>query len=102
MVGSSNRLIDPEGFELEALEQTVDFNDRRVLEVGCGDGRLTWRYAARTRSVLGVDPSEEAIRDAREHTPADLRRRVRFEVAGAIDIDVPPASVDLVFFSWSL
>ena len=102
MIGRSDRLIDPEGFELEALEQTVDFNGRRVLEVGCGDGRLTWRYAARARSVLGIDPSEEAIRDAREHTPIDLRGRVRFVVAGATEVDVPPASVDLVFFSWSL
>ena len=98
----SQRLIDPDGCELDALGSAVGFTGHRVLEVGCGDGRLTRRYAGETRSVLALDPNEEAIRYARKHTPAELRGRVRFEVAGALELDEPPASVDLVFYSWSL
>lgn len=96
------RTIDPEGAELDALGETVDFGGLRVLEVGCGDGRLTWRYAAQAASVVGVDPDAEAISKARAATPAELAEKVRFEVAGVAELEQPPLSVDLVFFSWSL
>ena len=36
---------DPEAHELEALRTVVSFEGRRVLEIGCGDGRLTMRLA---------------------------------------------------------
>jgi 2-polyprenyl-3-methyl-5-hydroxy-6-metoxy-1,4-benzoquinol methylase len=48
-------LIDPEGKELEALPKIVDFTSLRVLDAGCGDGRLVWRIAPEAESVLGVD-----------------------------------------------
>jgi ubiquinone/menaquinone biosynthesis C-methylase UbiE len=73
-----------------------------VLEVGCGDGRLTWGIAPLAASVLAFDPAEESVETARRECPATLRDRVRFEVAQAEAIKVPPHSVDLVFFSWSL
>jgi hypothetical protein len=31
--------MDPEGVETRALHELVDFGDRDVLEVGCGDGQ---------------------------------------------------------------
>jgi cyclopropane fatty-acyl-phospholipid synthase-like methyltransferase len=37
--------IDPENNELRALIKIADFKEKHVLEIGCGDGRLTWRYA---------------------------------------------------------
>jgi ubiquinone/menaquinone biosynthesis C-methylase UbiE len=96
------RVVDPEGAQLAAVLRAADFRGRRVLEVGCGDGRLTWGIAPLAESVLAFDPVEESVRAARRACPADLRERVRFEVAQAEEIDVPPQSVDLVFFSWSL
>ena len=96
------RVIDPEGAEPAALAGMADFAGLRVLELGCGDGRLTWRYAQAVSSVLGVDPNESYIRRARRGRPAELRDRVRFAVAGATDFKVPRSSVDLALFSWSL
>jgi ubiquinone/menaquinone biosynthesis C-methylase UbiE len=98
----TGRTIDPEGAELAALGKVVDFAGLRVLEVGCGDGRLTWRYAHFARSVLATDPDESAIRRARRARPPELRGRVRFSLAGATDFKVPRSSFDLAFFSWSL
>lgn len=98
----TGRTIDPEGAELAALGKLVDFAGLRVLEVGCGDGRLTWRYADRAASVLATDPDESAIRRARRARPPELRGRVRFSVAGATDFKAPRSSFDLAFFSWSL
>ena len=95
-------IVDPHGAELEALAELVDFSSMRVLEIGCGDGRLTWRYAASTEEVLGIDPDEQAIAAARTSTPPGLRGRVRFDVASPVERDVPRDHFDLAFFSWSL
>jgi predicted RNA methylase len=76
--------VDPDGAELAALAQLVDFSGLRVLEVGCGDGRLTWRYAGPPEEVQGIDPDEEAIPAARAATPPVLRDRVCFDVASPV------------------
>lgn len=96
------RNIDPHGAETAALAEIADLSGLRVLELGCGDGRLTFRYAAGARSVLGVDPDGALIREARRQRPASLARSVRFRIAGAEVLEVSPGSFDLAFFSWSL
>jgi ubiquinone/menaquinone biosynthesis C-methylase UbiE len=52
--------------------------------------------------VLAFDPDSASIAAARSACPRELSEKVRFEVASAEEIEVPPQSVDLVFFSWSL
>jgi len=92
---------DPEGAEVEALAALADFGGKRVLEVGCGDGRLTWLYAHEAASVLGIDPEEEPIEVARKAPPPELGDRVRFEVGKAEDLS-KTAVFDVAFLSWSL
>jgi trans-aconitate 2-methyltransferase len=55
----------------------------RVLDVGCGDGKITAEVAARLPrgSVLGVDPSHNMIAFATRHFGPATRPNVRFEVA---------------------
>lgn len=74
----------------------------RVLELGCGDGRLTFRYARDAESVLAVDPDEERIASAIAARPPELAERVTFAAAGAAEVDVPRRRFDLALFSWSL
>ena len=90
------------GPELAALDRVGGLDGARVLEVGCGDGRLTFQYAARSTAVLGIDPEEELIAKARERAPAALAGLVRFEVASAVDLEQPPAAFDAIFLSHSL
>jgi predicted RNA methylase len=97
-----NRVLDPEGAHLAALRRLGDFREKRVLEVGCGDGRLTPGIAAEADRVLAFDPDAEAVAEARRSLPLELRDRVAFEAASGIAIEIPPASFDLVVFSWSL
>ena len=40
---------DPEGYEIEALRKLVALDDKQVLEIGCGDGRLTVAFCASVR-----------------------------------------------------
>jgi magnesium-protoporphyrin O-methyltransferase len=80
----------------------ADFSGARVLEVGCGDGRLTVPVGQRAASVLAFDPDDEAVEAAKEELPAELAARVTFEAASATAIEVPRAEFDIVLFSWSL
>jgi 2-polyprenyl-3-methyl-5-hydroxy-6-metoxy-1,4-benzoquinol methylase len=95
-------VIDPEGRELEALAGIVDFTGLRVLDVGCGDGRLVWRIAPQAQSVLGIDVEGELIEDAKRETPPELRGKVELREASIVELDEPPKRFDLVFFTWSL
>jgi ubiquinone/menaquinone biosynthesis C-methylase UbiE len=93
---------DPEGVEAAALDRLADFAGRRVLEVGCGDGRMTWLFAREAREVLGVDPDEELIAQARLDTPPELAESVSFRVAEIEALQIPPPRFDIAFLSWSL
>jgi len=95
-------LPDPEDTETRALHDYADFSGRRALEIGCGDGRLTWRYADRAASVVAIDPKAEDIAIALEDCPAELRAKVEFRVARLEDLEVPAERFDLALLSWSL
>jgi ubiquinone/menaquinone biosynthesis C-methylase UbiE len=52
--------------ELSGWEQTCSM---RLLEIGCGTGRMTRHLATRFREVVGLDVSGEMIRQANELHP---------------------------------
>lgn len=96
--------VDPENNEPRALFDLVDFTGQRVLEIGCGNGRLTWRYAERAAHVTAIDPFSDWIAQARENLPNELRGHVgfhntSFEEFAAIS---EPALFDIAILSWSL
>jgi trans-aconitate 2-methyltransferase len=63
---------------------TLDGGER-ILDVGCGDGKITAAIAARVPrgSVLGVDPSRDMIAFASGHFGPPGHANLRFEVADA-------------------
>ncbi|CAG0931787.1 hypothetical protein TFLX_02277 [Thermoflexales bacterium] len=95
-------LLDPEDTETRALHDYADFTGKHVLEIGCGDGRLTWRYADRAACVVAIDPVADDIALALEDCPAGLRHQIEFCVARLEDLDFPPEKFDLALLSWSL
>ena len=96
--------IDPEGNETDALFDLVDVEGREVLEIGCGDGRLTRRYADRTANVTAIEPFEDAIARAQKWLSEVPNERIEFrhvsftDLAAASDADV----FDVALLSWSL
>lgn len=95
--------LDPEGYETAALGQAApDLSGCRVLEVGCGNGRLTRRYAARTGSVLAIDPDEPSIAALGRDLPAALRSRVAARTGTLATLGDPNGSFDTVLLAWSL
>ena len=93
--------IDPEENELRALRRATSWRRKKVLEVGCGDGRLTLRLAGMGAQVTAIDPDGGLVTKARRHLPARLAYRVRYRVGRAENLKFPSQSFDLVIFSWS-
>lgn len=95
--------IDPAGKEIRALQDVIDWKGRRLLEIGCGDGRLTLRLAAfGPASIEAIDPEPKRIRLARRSLPRSESRRVRFHVGHSEKLRYPNATFDAVVFAWSL
>src|SRR5439155_4792233 len=74
---------DEEGVEAAAIAALVPLDGKRVLEVGCGKGRLTALAAAYAPSVYAFDPSAENVAASRAALTSEQRRRVRFAVHDA-------------------
>src|SRR4029078_12594213 len=57
----------------------------RILDVGCGDGKITAQIASRASkgSVVGVDPSRDMISFARSHFGPAILPNLRFQSAAA-------------------
>jgi ubiquinone/menaquinone biosynthesis C-methylase UbiE len=96
--------IDPEGTEIGVIHELIDFAGKSVLEVGCGDGRMTWRYAKQAASVLALDANEEKIERAIGNSPEALRSKVRFLVADITDaeLELPQDAFEVAILSHSL
>ena len=69
---------------------------RRVLELGCGNGRLLVELARRgeTSTALGVDIATSRIGFARRWAQDEDLRGVRFEAADAFSMDLEPSGYD--------
>ena len=93
------RTVDPQGRELELIGRIVDLAGKDVLDIGCGEGRTSRRLAGRAATVLGVDPDEAAIAQARAGGTSDT---CRFQAVDVLELVLPPVSFDLVVFSRSM
>jgi ubiquinone/menaquinone biosynthesis C-methylase UbiE len=93
---------DTDQQESKLIHQFADFSNKRILEVGCGDGRLTWQYAKAARSIVGIDVDLDSLRLARADTPSDLQDRTHFLCAESEHIPFAKEKFDLAVLAWSL
>lgn len=94
--------IDPEEREFAALLALAgDLSGQRVLEVGCGNGRITTHLAPHAAHITAIDPDEERIAVAKANLPPDLAHKISYQ---AIPLEaLPPGEkFDMVLLSWSL
>ncbi len=73
-----------------------------MLEIGCGDGRVSKKYWSEPRSLVGIDPERDALETSRKSLPQSLAKRVKFQVGVAEKLELESESFDIVFFTWSL
>ena len=96
-------LLDPEHSESKALfNLPVVWTGKSLLEIGSGDGRLTWRYAEKVARIIALEP------DAEKHKAALAGRPQRFEHVEFLNIRLDEfvqnskEKFDLALLSWSL
>lgn len=88
---------DPNRF---LAEYATGLTPRRVLDLGCGQGRNAVWLAAQGHRVTGIDLSPVAIERARR-LAADHEVEVLFEVANVVEDWTPPSGAfDLVILSY--
>ena len=92
---------DSEKSETKYLHKFADFADKRVLEIGCGEGRLTWQYAKETHSTVGIDLDADALRVATIDRSSDLEDKVYFSRAMSEQLPFSKETFDLAILAWS-
>jgi len=95
-------VVDRDGVEQRRIASLVRLQGAAVLEVGCGEGRLTRFVAACAESVYAFDPDAEQIEAARATLSGGEAQRVRFAVHGAEALDVERERFDVALCGWSL
>jgi 2-polyprenyl-6-hydroxyphenyl methylase/3-demethylubiquinone-9 3-methyltransferase len=94
--------VDPQERELRALARLVSWRGRRVLEVGCGDGRLTLRLAGLGARVTAIDPDASEVRKARAALGRRDAQRITYRVGRAERLAYRAHEFDAVVFAWAL
>jgi len=90
---------DPERTETKTLHRFANFDGKRVLEIGCGDGRLTWQYAKESKFTAGFDLNADDLRVAAIERPNDLP--ASFVRADSTHIPFVKEKFDLAILAWS-
>lgn len=93
---------DTEASEKKHLHRFADFAGKRILEIGCGEGRLTREYAPASSLTVGLDPDPDALRVALIDSPHDLKKKTFFARSQAEYIPFSKETFDIAVLAWSL
>jgi ubiquinone/menaquinone biosynthesis C-methylase UbiE len=88
--------------EVRIIQRFADLTNRRILELGCGDGRLTRQVAPLASTVVAIEPDATRIATARRAAAAEGINNVKFRVGSAERLRLGGGQFDVALFSWSL
>ena len=81
----------------QKIFQAANTGNKKVLEIGCGNGRITALIASKPKALVAIDPDNNEINTARRRVPG-----VDFQVGSGEKLIFPNESFDLVVFTLSL
>tara|TARA_B100000683_G_scaffold163286_1_gene157238 strand:- start:90 stop:752 length:663 start_codon:yes stop_codon:yes gene_type:complete len=81
----------------QVMEKEAGLAGKNVLEIGCGNGRLTAMYAASAATVIGLEPGGSSIRQAATNVP-----NVSFLCGTGLELPFNDNVFDIALFSLSL
>lgn len=79
------------------IKQKAQFKGKAVLEIGCGQGKISSLLAGKTKQYIGIDPDEKAIERAERDFPD-----MDFMVGNGESLAFGDSIFDLVLFTLSL
>ena len=96
-------IIDPESNELETLLNCYPFrHEEFVLEIGSGDGRMTWSYIDKVAHVTAIEPDADKHAAALADCPAWLKKIEFINLGLDAFAKKNKEKFDLAILSWSL
>jgi len=87
-----------EADEMELIDRLVPVAGLRVLDIGCGNGRIARQLAARGATTIGVEPDPIQAEKNRSVKPV---AGLTFIEAPGQDLPIDDNTIDGVFFSFS-
>ena len=88
---------DSARWEISYLLDMLPVDASCILEIGCGDGRLTRKYADAVTRVIGIDLPSTLPRDVSEGLPES----VSLAAASGVHLPFPARRFDGAIFSLS-
>lgn len=92
---------DTAGLEKKYLLDMLPAQCNRILEIGCGDGRLTWQYAELADSVVAIDVTPDTLAEALRERPEQFCETISILEASGIHLSFKSDSFDHALFSLS-
>ena len=83
--------------DLPKIEEFIDLNGKTLLEIGCGDGRLTALLAGKAKAITAIDPDGSSLETARRKING-----VNFLIGSGEKLDFADETFDIVMFGYSL
>ena len=81
----------------EKISHLVNLKNKQILEVGCGNGRITSLLADKPKKIIAIDPDSDKIKEAQ-----NMFLTADFRVGFGENLKFPDEYFDLVIFILSL
>jgi len=88
---------DRDCITLSKILQFADLRDQEVLEIGCGDGRITTQLVGKVKRLVAIDPDPAIIAEAKENMEG-----VDLHIGSGECLEFPSESFDVILFTLSL
>ena len=95
-------LSTPSALELKTLRALADFANKKVVEIGAGDGRLTWPFVQEAARWISLDPDDCEVAEAAQALRLPPFPDACLVVGDGRHLALPADTFDVAFFSWSL
>lgn len=92
----SSTFPDSSETEKKLVRQLIDFRTKRVLELGCGDGRTFTYYQDEPTQLIGLDPQWAELRLAQQ-----AWRTTPLIHGDAATLPLTDSSFHLLVWSWA-
>lgn len=93
---------DYQGNILKSLREITDLDNRLVLDLGAGTGRLACMLAPYVSRIRAFDISDEMLRVCKQKFTASGLSNWQVDIADHRQLPVPDQSADLVVSGWSV
>jgi ubiquinone/menaquinone biosynthesis C-methylase UbiE len=93
---------DKDHKQVQTLHAILDFSQKHVLEIGCGNGGTSVHLARGTRTYTAIDPDREQINLAQNRSHKGRSHDVLFKVGSGQALAFEADVFDIVLFTLSL